>query len=116
MTAFGDWLYRWLFTDFWVPTWPNLAAGVVVAAWVSLKARSVKALHAEIAAMHVRHHADLMAALSHDAPGGIAAEVRKAREDFADVLSTLNALHAADTPAPRRAKTLATEPAKEAGT
>jgi hypothetical protein len=25
----GSWSYRWLFIDFWVPVWPNIAAALI---------------------------------------------------------------------------------------
>jgi hypothetical protein len=60
--------------------WGNLVAGVLVAAWVSLKARSQRKLHEEIREMHERHHAEHMNALSLDSPGGLAAVMSAAQD------------------------------------
>jgi len=29
----GHWLYHWLFLDFYVPVWPNIAADLIAAVW-----------------------------------------------------------------------------------
>lgn len=76
----GAWLYRWLYVDFFIPVWPNIAAGILVAAWVSLKARTQRNLHVELMAMHERHHREQMGALSLETPGGLAAVMDVARD------------------------------------
>ena len=53
--------------------WGNLLASVLVAVWVTVQARSVKAVQAELREAHERHHAEHMDALNLDTPGGLAA-------------------------------------------
>jgi hypothetical protein len=36
----GYWIYRWLYIDFFVPVWPNLAASFVL--WLLVRAEHVK--------------------------------------------------------------------------
>ncbi len=77
----GDWLYHWVWADFWTPVWPNLAASFVLYIAVYLKMRSLAKLHVQMMALHTRHHreqmqahADLIAAVSQPGvapPGGV---------------------------------------------
>lgn len=52
-----DFLNRWVYQDFIVPVWPNLAASPIVAGYVAvshiLRERAARARHAEVlAAQH----------------------------------------------------------------
>ena len=76
----GAFLYRWLYVDFWVPVWPNIAAGILVAAWVTLKLRAQRRLQEELRDIHERHHAQHMAALDLDTPGGLAAVMAEVKD------------------------------------
>lgn len=41
----SEWFYRWLFTDFWVPVWPNIAAALLgVVTGFLLRNRIIKAV------------------------------------------------------------------------
>ena len=58
----------------------NIQASLLVAAWVTAQARSVRVLQAEMRDMHERHHAEHMNALSLDSPGGLAAVMSAAQD------------------------------------
>lgn len=41
----GHWLYHWLWLDFGLPVWPNLAASAVLGPAVWLKLHAIHKLH-----------------------------------------------------------------------
>lgn len=47
------WLYRYLFLDFWVPVWPNLAAAAIGALWVDSRVKVRQLAHHEELKKHV---------------------------------------------------------------
>jgi len=58
----------------------NILASALVAVWVTVQSRSVKAVQAEVRDLHEKHHAEQMNALSLDTPGGLAAVMDVARD------------------------------------
>lgn len=106
----GGFLHQYLYVDFWVPVWPNLAAGIVVAVWVTLKLRAQRDWQAEMKRMHERHHAEQMAALAHDTPGGLSAvmsEVKDAKiaaERSAEAMKMLTSVLKPKTPMVKKVK------------
>src|SRR5215475_12492973 len=108
-TAVGDFLFRWVFADFWVPLWPNIIASILVGAWVGLKLRAARRLHEELKAMHERHHAAVTSVLDPATPGGMGALLAELRDVKADVAANRAATEALAAitakPAPRRGAT-----------
>ena len=58
-----EWIHRYLFADFWVPVWPNIAAAIIGALWLNWRIRLRQLRHHEALKQHVTD------------------EVRKAREE-----------------------------------
>jgi hypothetical protein len=99
------WLYHWVYLDFYAPVWPNIIASILVAAWVTLRLRAGRRLQEQIRDLHERHHAEHMAALSLDTPGGLAAvmsEVRDAKTAAESAHGAVQALGVAVKPRPAR--------------
>lgn len=48
-----EWAHRYLFTDFWVPVWPNIAAAVLGAAWVNWRVKVRQLRHHEELKQHI---------------------------------------------------------------
>ena len=88
----ASWLYHYLYLDFYIPLWPNLAASGVVYVLVAAKLRALRKVHDELRDLHASHRVELARIRG---GGDVMAEVRKAREDFHTVLAALNALHGA---------------------
>lgn len=36
----GAWLHRWVYVDFFVPVWPNIAAALVMSTWIIRRVRT----------------------------------------------------------------------------
>jgi hypothetical protein len=47
------WLYHWVWLDFYVPIWPNIAASILCASWVVVRLRKLRQLH-------IQHHQELL--------------------------------------------------------
>lgn len=100
----GQWAYHWVWLDFYVPVWPNLVASLIVYVFVLAKIRALRKLHEELKELHARQHAEHMAALNLDTPGGLAvivAEVRDAKaaaESAHAAVKTLTAVRGQPAP------------------
>lgn len=66
-----DFLHRFLFDDFWVPVWPNVAAAVLGWAWINWRQKVRQARHHEELKQHITHTVNkaLKGATSDDFPG-----------------------------------------------
>ena len=58
----------------------NILASALVAVWVTVQSRSVKAVQAEVRDLHEKHHAEQMNALSLETAGGLAAVISAAQD------------------------------------
>ncbi len=59
----GHWIYHWLYQDFWVPVWPNLAASLLVWAFMWWKLHAMRGWHEEMLRLQVHHHHEQMKAI-----------------------------------------------------
>lgn len=89
----ASWLYHYLYLDFYVPLWPNIAASAVVYVLVAARIRALRKVHEELLALHASHRLELARVRDRADVAGVMTEVGKIREDFHQVISTLNALH-----------------------
>jgi hypothetical protein len=59
----SSWLFHWIWVDFYVPVWPNIAASAFLAVGVLLKLRAMevgrKIRHEELMRSHRELHAKL---------------------------------------------------------
>lgn len=49
------WFHHWVFVDFWVPVWPNIAAAIVMSTFIVRKTRGYLAAHHESLKQLVEH-------------------------------------------------------------
>lgn len=54
------WLYHWIYADFWIPVWPNLAASVFIWAFMWWKLRAIQEAHKVHALLTRELHEKLM--------------------------------------------------------
>lgn len=36
----GHWFYHWVYQDLWMPIWPNIAADIIMSAWILKRVRT----------------------------------------------------------------------------